>query len=169
MIQCQKIPNSNLISKYISYTAVCFTLYIVLVIVGIKKNCDLHFSNYELIFLLFFLIFNWFYLLSFLIILLFFNIIRITFAIGVLIQCETPLNNNLFKFIYYSLFFTLDIITIKILFTIRKEAKALLLGQNEENELEDISSDDNHYNSKKNTTETKKGYIPFSGKGTVVG
>ncbi len=168
MIQCPKIPKSNLISKYISYTAVCFILYIVLVIIGIKKDYNLHFSYYELLFLIFFLIFNWFYLLSFLIIFLFFNIIRIIFTIGVLIQCETPLNDNLFKFIYYSLFIILDIITIKILFTIRKEGRALLLQQNEGSELEDIPND-NYYNSKKKTTETKKGYIPFSGKGTVVG
>ena len=141
MIQCPKIPKSNLISKYISYTAVCFILYIVLVIIGIKKDYNLHFSYYELLFLIFFLIFNWFYLLSFLIIFLFFNIIRIIFTIGVLIQCETPLNDNLFKFIYYSLFIILDIITIKILFTIRKEGRALLLQQNEGSELEDIPND----------------------------
>ena len=65
----------------------------------------------------------------------------------------------------------MDATTINILFTIRKEGKALLLEQNEDgNELEDIPNN-NYYKSKDNNTKTKskKGYIPFSGKGTVVG
>ena len=172
MNQCPKIPKNNLISKYISYAFVCFILYIIIIIVGIRKKVSLYFSFIELLFLLLFLIFNWFHLLGILIIsIIFFNLIRLIFDIGLLIQNEVPFNNNIFIYCYYLSFILLDATTINILFSIRKEGKALLLEQNEDGtELEDIPNN-NYYKSKDNNnkSKTKKGYIPFSGKGTVVG
>ena len=168
--RCPRIPKNNITSKYISYAAVCFVLYIVIMIIGIQRKLRLYFSLYELFLLLFFLIFNWIYLLGFLIISIFFNLIRIFFSIGILIQNEVPFNNNVFIYCYYSFFIILDAITISILFSIRKEGKALLSEQREEGtELEDMPNKNNYSNYKSDNTKSKKGYIPFSGKGTVVG
>ena len=137
--------------------------------VGIYKSYILYFSYFELFIFLLFLIYKWFYLLGFLIISIFFNLIRISFVLGILIQNQIPINSNLFKYIYYCSSILLDIITIKILFEIRKEGKALLKEQNEGTELKNLSNE-NYINSKKDKDKKpKKGYIPFSGKGTVVG
>ena len=166
--QCPKVPKNNLISKYTSYAIVSFILYIIIAFIGIIKKYNLYFSYFELLFFLLFLIFNWIYLLGFLIISFFFNMIQILFVIGILIQNQIPLNSNLFKYCYYCFFIILDAVTIKILFTIRKEGKALLLEKSEGTELENIP-DKNYYNNKDKNNKPKKGYIPFSGKGTVVG
>ena len=58
-------------------------------------------------------------------------------------------------------------LTIKILFEIRKEGKALIREQNEGTELKNIPDD--NFIKKEKDKKPKKGYIPFSGKGTVVG
>ena len=138
-------------------------------IVGIYKGYNLYFSYFELFIFLLFLIYNWFYLLGFLIISIFFNLIRVIFVLGILIQNKIPINSDLFKYIYYLFSILLDIITIKILFTIRKEGKALLRAQNEGTELKNIPDKEYITTKKDKDKKTKKGYIPFSGKGTVVG
>ena len=166
--ECPKVPKSNLILKYTSYAIISFILYIVVALIGIIKQYNLYFSYFELFVFLLFLIFNWIYLLGFLIISIFFNLIQIIFVIGVLIQNKIPLKSNIFKYGYYIFFIILDAITINILFTIRKEGKALLIEQSEGKELEDIPNKNYFSNNDKNV-KPKKGYIPFSGKGTVVG
>ena len=166
--QCPKVPKNNLISRYKSYAIVSFILYIIIALIGIIKKYTIYFSYFELIFFLLFLIFNWIYLLGFLIISFFFNMIQIFFVIGILVQNKVPFNSNLFKYCYYIFFIILDAVTIKILFTIRKEGKALLLEKSEGTELENIP-DKNYFNDKDKKNKPKKGYIPFSGKGTVVG
>ena len=169
--ECPKVPESNLILKYNSYAIACFVLYIIIMIVGIYKGYNLYFSYFELFIFLLFLIYNWFYLLGFLIISIFFNLIRVIFVLGILIQNKIPINSDLFKYIYYFSSILLDVITIKILFAIRKEGNALLREQNEGTELKNISDRDyiNINNKKEKEKKSKKGYIPFSGKGTVVG
>ena len=165
---CPKVPKNALVSKYISCAIICFVLYIILAVVGILKNVNLYFSYLELFVFLLFLIFNWIYLLGFLIIYIFFNLIKVIFVTGTLIQNLIPINSQLFKYCYLFCCITLDAVTIHILFTIRKEGKALLLEHNEGTELEDIP-DKNYLISKEKNSKPKKGYIPFSGKGTVVG
>ena len=170
--ECPKVPKSNLISKYTSSAIACFVFYIAIMIVGIYKKYNLYFSYFELFIFLLFLIYNWFYLLGFLIISIFFNLIRVSFVLGILIQNLIPINNSsLFKYIYYCSSILLDIITIKILFEIRKEGKALLREKNEGTELKNIPDNSTNYitNKKQKEKKEKKGYIPFSGKGTVVG
>ena len=166
--ECPKVPKNNVISKYTSYAIACFILYIIIIIFLISKKINLNFSFYELLIFLLFLIFDWFYLLGFLIISIFFNLIRLIFALGILVQNNIPLKSNLLEYIYLFCYLILDSITIKILFTIRKEGKALLIEQNEGTELEDIPNKD-YLISKEKKSKPKKGYIPFSGKGTVVG
>ena len=163
-----KVPKNALISKYICYAIICFVLYIILAIVGMLQNLNLYLTELELFFFLLFLIFNWIYLLEFLIILTFFNLIKIIFVTGILIQNTNPLTSQLFKYCYLFCCIILNGIIIHILFTIRKEGKALLLGYNEGIELEDIP-DKNYLVSKEKKSKDKKGYIPFSGKGTRVG
>ena len=138
-------------------------------IVGIIKGYNLYFSYFELFIFILLLIYRWFYLLGFLIISIFFNMIKVIFALGILIQNQFPINSYLFKYIYYTSSIILDITTIKILFEIRKEGKALLKGQSEGTELKNISNDDYIVSKKPKDKKSKKGYIPFSGKGTVVG
>ena len=167
--ECPKIPNSNIISKYTYYAIACFIFYIALMIVGIYKGYNLYFSYFELSIFLLFLIYKWFYLLGFLIISIFFDLIKVLFVLGILIQNLTPIKPNLFKYIYYSTSIILDIITIKILFEIRKEGKALIREQNEGTELKNISNDNYMINKNNKENKPKKGYIPFSGKGTRVG
>ena len=167
--KCPKIHESNIISKYNSYAIACFIFYIVIMIVGIYKRFNLFFSYFELFIFLLFLIYNWFYLLGFLIISIFFNLIRTIFVLGILIQNNVPFNTNLFKYIYYCSSILLDIMTIKILFSIKKEGKALLIEKNEGTELQNISDKDYSTSKKDKDKKAKKGYIPFSGKGTVVG
>ena len=166
--ECPKVPKSNFISKYTSYAILCFILYIVVTLIGIMKHFNLYFSYFELFVFLLFLIFNWIYLLGFLIISIFFNLIQILFVIGVLIQNKISINSNLFKYSYYIFFVILDAVTINILFTIRKEGKALLIEKREGTELEDIPNK-NYFSRNNKDIKPKKGYIPFSGKGTVVG
>ena len=163
-----KVPKNALVSKYLDYSIICFVLYIILAVVGILKNLNSFFSYLELLVFLLFLIFNWIYLLGFLIIYIFFNLIKIIFITGILIQNTIPINSQLFKYCYLFCCIILDGVTIHILFTIRKEGKALLLGHNEGTELEDIP-DKNYLISKEKKSKPKKGYIPFSGKGTRVG
>ena len=165
---CPKVPKNALVSKYLDYAIICLVLYVILAVVGILKNFNLYFSYLELIVFLLFLIFNWIYLLGFLIIYIFFNLIKIIFVTGILIQNTIPINSQLFKYCYLFSCIILDAVTIHILFTIRKEGKALLLEHNEGIELEDIP-DKNYLISKEKNTKPKKGYIPFSGKGTRVG
>ena len=165
--ECPKVPNNNIISKYNSFAIACFIFYILIMIVGIYKRYNLYFSYFELFIFLLFLIYKWFYLLGFLIISIFFNLIRVIFVLGILIQNKIPINDNLFKYIYYYSSILLDMLTIKILFEIRKEGKALLREQNEGTELKNIPDD--NYIKKEKEKKPKKGYIPFSGKGTVVG
>ncbi len=165
---CPKVPKNALVSKYLDYAIICLVLYVILAVVGILKNFNLYFSYLELIVFLLFLIFNWIYLLGFLIIYIFFNLIKIIFVTGILIQNTIPINSQLFKYCYLFSCIILDAVTIHILFTIRKEGKALLLEHNEGTELEDIP-DKNYLISKEKNTKPKKGYIPFSGKGTRVG
>ena len=165
---CPKVPKNALVSKYLVYAIICLVLYVILAVVGILKNFNLYFSYLELIVFLLFLIFNWIYLLGFLIIYIFFNLIKIIFVTGILIQNTIPINSQLFKYCYLFSCIILDAVTIHILFTIRKEGKALLLEHNEGTELEDIP-DKNYLISKEKNTKPKKGYIPFSGKGTRVG
>ena len=165
---CPKVPKNALISKYLNYAIICFVLYIVLAVVGIIKNVNLYFSYLELFVFLLFLIFNWIYLLGFLIIYIFFNLIKIIFVSGILIQKSIPINSQLFKYCYLFCCTLLDAVTIHILFTIRKEGKALLLENNEGTELQDIP-DKSYLISKEKNSKPKKGYIPFSGKGTRVG
>ena len=167
--ECPKVPKSNFISKYTSYAILCFILYIVVTLIGIMKHFNLYFSYFELFVFLLFLIFNWIYLLGFLIISIFFNLIQILFVIGVLIQNKISINSNLFKYSYYVFFVILDAVTINILFTIRKEGKALLIEKNEGTELKDVSDKEYTTSKKEKDKKGKKGYIPFSGKGTVVG
>ncbi len=167
--ECPKIPENNLISKYTSYSITCLIFYIALMIIGIIKGYNFYFSYFELFIFILLLIYRWFYLLGFLIISIFFNLIKVIFALGILIQNQTPIKLNLFKYIYYTSSIILDMITIKILFGIRKEGKALLKGQSEGTELKDISNDDYIISKKPKDKKPKKGYIPFSGKGTVVG
>ena len=167
--ECPKIPNSNIIAKYTSYAIGCFIFYIALMIVGIYKGYNLYFSYFELSIFLLFLIYKWFYLLGFLIISIFFDLIKVIFVLGILIQNLMPIKPNLFKYIYYSTSIILDIITIKILFEIRKEGKALIREQNEGTELKNISNDNYMINKNNKENKPKKGYIPFSGKGTRVG
>ena len=100
---------------------------------------------------------------------IFFNLIRTIFVLGILIQNNVPFNTNLFKYIYYCSSILLDILTIKILFSIRKEGKALLIEKNEGTELKDVSDKEYTTSKKEKDKKGKKGYIPFSGKGTVVG
>ena len=166
---CPKVPKNALVSKYLDYSIICFVLYIILAVVGILKNMNLYFSYLELLVFLLFLIFNWIYLLGFLIIYIFFNLINIIFVTGILIQNTIPINSQLFKYCYLFCCIILDGVTIHILFTIRKEGKALLLGHNEGTELEDIPDNKNYLISKEKNSKPKKGYIPFSGKGTIVG
>ena len=166
--ECPKVPKSNIISKYTSYAIISFILYILITVIGIIKNFNLYFSYFELLVFLLFLIFDWIYLLGFLIISIFFNLIQIVFMIGILVQNKISFNSNIFNYSFYIFFLLLDLITINILFTIRKEGKALLLEQKEGNELQDISNK-SYYASKEKKEYPKKGYIPFSGKGTVVG
>ena len=165
---CPKVPKNALVSKYLDYAIICFVLYIILAVVGILKNLNSFFSYLELLVFLLFLIFNWIYLLGFLIIYIFFNLIKIIFITGILIQNTIPINSQLFKYCYLFCCIILDGVTIHILFTIRKEGKALLLENNEGTELEDIP-DKNYLISKEKKSKPKKGYIPFSGKGTRVG
>ena len=167
--ECPKIPENNLISKYTTYAITCLIFYIALMIVGIIKGYNLYFSYFELFIFILLLIYRWFYLLGFLIISIFFNMIKVIFALGILIQNQIPINSDLFKYIYYTSSIILDIITIKILFEIRKEGKALLKAQSEGTELKNISNDDYIVSKKPKDKKSKKGYIPFSGKGTVVG
>ena len=165
---CPKVPKSDIISKYTSYTIICFVFYIITIIIGIYKGYNLYFSYIELFVFLLFLIFDWIYLLGFLIISILFNLVQIIFVIGILIQNQISFNSNPFKYIYYIFFILLDTITINVLFRIRKEGKALLIEKNEGTELQDMPSN-NYFSSKDKNSKTKKGYIPFSGKGTVVG
>ncbi len=165
---CPKVPKSDIISKYTSYTIICFVFYIITIIIGIYKGYNLYFSYIELFVFLLFLIYSWIALLGFLIISIFFNLIRIICGLGILIQNKIPINSNLFKYIYYSFSILLDIITIKLLFSIRKEGKALILEKSEGTELENVSHN-NYIIYKDKEKKQKKGYIPFSGKGTVVG
>ena len=165
---CPKVPKNALVSKYLDYAIICFVLYIILAVVGILNNLNLKLSYLELLAFLLFLVFNWIYLLEFLIILTFFNLIKIIFVTGILIQNTIPINSQLFKYCYLFCCIILNGIIIHILFTIRKEGKALLLGYNEGIELEDIP-DKNDLISKEKKSKHKKGYIPFSGKGTRVG
>ena len=165
---CPKVPKNALVSKYLDYAIICFVLYIILAVVGILKNLNSFFSYLELLVFLLFLIFNWIYLLGFLIIYIFFNLINLIFVTGILIQNTIPINSQLFKYCYLFCCIILDGVTIHILFTIRKEGKALLLEHNEGTELEDIP-DKNYLISKEKKSKPKKGYIPFSGKGTIVG
>ena len=167
--ECPKIPENNLISKYTTYAITCLIFYIVLMIVGIIKGYNLYFSYFELFIFILLLIYRWFYLLGFLIISIFFNMIKVIFALGILIQNQFPINSYLFKYIYYTSSIILDITTIKILFEIRKEGKALLKGQSEGTELKNISNDNYIVSKKQKDKKPKKGYIPFSGKGTIVG
>ena len=166
--ECPKIPKNNLISKYTTFAIISFILYIIISLIGIIKNYNLYFSYIELFVFLLFLIFNWIYLLGFLIISILFNLIQIIFVLGILIQNQVSFNSSRFKYIYYFFFLFLDAITINILFTIRKEGKSLLIEKNEGTELQDMPSK-NNFSSKNKNTNKKKGYIPFSGKGTVVG
>ena len=165
---CPKVPKSEIISKYTSYTIICFVFYIITMLIGIYKGYNLYFSYIELFVFLLFLIYNWIALLGFLIISIFFNLIRIIFALGILIQNQIPIKANLFKYIYYSFSILLNILTIKLLFSIRKEGKALILEKNEGTELENVSHN-NYIIYKDKEKKPKKGYIPFSGKGTRVG
>ena len=165
--ECPKIPENNLISKFTTYAIICLIFYITLMIVGIIKGYNLYFSYFELFIFILLLIYRWFCLLGFLIISIFFNMIKVIFALGILIQNQIPINSDLFKYIYYISSIILDITTIKILFEIRKEGKALLREQNEGTELKNIPDD--NYIKKERDKKPKKGYIPFSGKGTVVG
>ena len=165
--ECPKVPNNNIISKNNSLAIACFIFYILIMIVGIYKRYNLYFSYFELFIFLLFLIYKWFYLLGFLIISIFFNLIRVIFVLGILIQNKIPINDNLFKYIYYCSSILLDMLTIKILFEIRKEGKALIREQNEGTELKNIPDD--NFIKKEKEKKPKKGYIPFSGKGTVVG
>ena len=165
--ECPKVPNNNIISKYNSLAIACFIFYILIMIVGIYKRYNLYFSYFELFIFLLFLIYKWFYLLGFLIISIFFNLIRVIFVLGILIQNKIPIKENLFKYIYYCSSILLDMLTIKILFEIRKEGKALIREQNEGTELKNIPDD--NFIKKEKEKKPKKGYIPFSGKGTVVG
>ena len=137
---CPKVPKSDIISKYTSYTIICFVFYIITIIIGIYKGYNLYFSYIELFVFLLFLIYSWIALLGFLIISIFFNLIRIICGLGILIQNKIPINSNLFKYIYYSFSILLDIITIKLLFSIRKEGKALILEKSEGTELENVSN-----------------------------
>ena len=168
---CPKVPKNNFTLKYLSYIIACFILYIIIGFIGIKKRYNLYFSYFELFVFLLFLIFGWIYLLGFLIISIFFNAIRIGFVLGILIQNQIPFYSELFKYSYYIFFILLDIITMSILFKLRKESEALLLEQNEGTELDDIPNKDYFSNKDKenNKHNAKKGYVPFSGKGTVVG
>ena len=170
---CIKVPKNDLVLKYLEYSKICFVLYIILAVVGILKNFNLYYSNLELLVFLLFLIFNWLYLLGFLIIFIFFNLINIIFVIGVFIQNTIPINSQLFKYCYLFCCIILGSVTIHILFTIRKEGMALLLEHNEGTELEDIPDNKNYLISKnkekEKNTKPKKGFIPFSGKGTIVG
>ena len=166
--ECPKVPKNNLISKYTTFAIISFILYIIISLIGIIKNYNLYFSYFELFVFLLFLIFDWIYLLGFLIISILFNLVQIIFVIGILIQNQISFNSNPFKYIYYIFFILLDTITINVLFRIRKEGKALLIEKNEGTELQDMPSN-NYFSSKDKNSKTKKGYIPFSGKGTVVG
>ena len=166
--ECPKVPNSEIISKYTSYIIICFVFYIITMLIGIYKGYNLFFSYIELFVFLLFLIYSWLALLGFLIISIFFNLIKIIFALGILIQNKIPFKLNIFKYIYYTLSALLDIITIKLLFLIRKEGKALLIEKNEGTELENVSHN-NYIIYKDKEKKPKKGYIPFSGKGTRVG
>ena len=166
--ECPKVPKNNLTSKYTTFAIISFILYIIISLIGIIKNYNLYYSYFELFVFLLFLIFDWIYLLGFLIISILFNLIQIIFVIGILIQNQVPFNSNPFKYIYYIFFLLLDVITINVLFRIRKEGKALLIEKNEGTELQDIPSN-NYFNSKDKNSKKKKGYIPFSGKGTRVG
>ena len=165
---CPKVPKNALVSKYLDYAIICFVLYIILAVFGMLNNLNLKLSYLELLAFLLFLIFNWIYLLGFLIIYIFFNLINLIFVTGILIQNTIPINSQLFKYCYLFCCIILDGLTIHILFTIRKEGKALLLEHNEGTELEDIP-DKNYLISKEKKSKPKKGYIPFSGKGTIVG
>ena len=98
---CPKVPKSDIISKYTSYTIICFVFYIITIIIGIYKGYNLYFSYIELFVFLLFLIYSWIALLGFLIISIFFNLIRIICGLGILIQNKIPINSNLFKYIYY--------------------------------------------------------------------
>ena len=166
--ECPKVPKNNLISKYTTFAIISFILYIIISLIGIIKNYNLYFSYFELFVFFLFLIFGWIYLLGFLIISILFNLIQIIFVIGILIQNQISFNSNPFKYMYYIFFILLDAITINVLFRIRKEGKALLIEKNEGTELQDMPSN-NYFSSKDKNSKTKKGYIPFSGKGTVVG
>ena len=165
---CPKVPKNALVSKYLDYAIICFVLYILLAVFGMLNNLNLKLSYLELLAFLLFLVFNWIYLLGFLIIYIFFNLINLIFVTGILIQNTIPINSQLFKYCYLFCCIILDGLTIHILFTIRKEGKALLLEHNEGTELEDIP-DKNYLISKEKKSKPKKGYIPFSGKGTIVG
>ena len=164
--ECPKVPKNNLISKYTTFAIISFILYIIISLIGIIKNYNLYFSYIELFVYFLFLIFDWIYLLGFLIISILFNLIQTIFVIGILIQNQVSFNSNPFKYSFYFFFLLLDTITINVLFRIRKEGKALLMEKIEGTELQDIPSK-NYFSSKDKNT--KKGYIPFSGKGTVVG
>ena len=97
--------------------------------------------------------------------------IQVIFILGVLIQNKIPINSDLFKYIYYVSSIILDMTIIKILFELRKEGKALIKENNEGIELENVSTERNIIpkSNEEKKTKGKKGYIPFSGKGTVVG
>ena len=165
---CPKVPKNELVSKYTTFAIISFILYIIISLIGIFKNYNLYFSYFELFVFLLFLIFDWIYLLGFLIISILFNLIQIIFVIGILLQNQVSFNSNRFKYIYYVFFLLLDAITINVLFRIRKEGKALLMENSKGTELQDMPSE-NYISSKEKNTKKKKGYIPFSGKGTVVG
>ena len=169
--ECPKIPLNNIISKYINCAITCFILYIIIIIIGIYKRYNLNFSYFELFIFLLFLIYKWFYLLGFLIFSILFNLIQVIFILGVLIQNKIPINSDLFKYIYYVSSIILDMTIIKILFELRKEGKALIKENNEGIELENVSTERNIIpkSNEERKTKGKKGYIPFSGKGTVVG
>ena len=169
--ECPKIPLNNIISKYINCAITCFILYIIIIIIGIYNGYNLNFSYFELFIFLLFLIYKWFYLLGFLIFSILFNLIKVIFILGVLIQNKIPINSDLFKYIYYVSSIILDMTTIKILFELRKEGKALIKENNEGIELENVSTERNIIpkSNEERKTKGKKGYIPFSGKGTVVG
>ena len=167
--ECPKVPKSELISKYTNYAILSFILYIVISIVGLIKNYNLYFSYFELFIFLLFLIYDWIYLLGFLIISIFFNFIQIIFVLGILIQNRISFNSNVFKYSFYFTFLLLDTITMNILFKIRKEGKYLLIKHSEGTELQDIPNKNYFSSNKDKSNKSKKGYIPFSGKGTVVG
>ena len=174
------LPKTRQLNKYLKYIKFILILYIILLTIDIFKNLGHSFTFLTIILFLIIIILKRHYHFARISTLwIFVDIFIFIIKLGILIQTSS---NNLFLYLYYLVVLSLSITSILILHLVHGELKAIfyqvylnhdygLVFENEESkeyELKDMSGDYVNIPVKNNNTK-KKGYIPFSGKGTVVG